>query len=141
MSNPRHVILVDGTCIACNRLVAFILRHDGRGVFGFAHIQSERAQAWLARHGEEPDIDTIYLVADADTDAERLLLDGAAGRVIWPLLFWFAWPVRLVPVVLLNLWYRSFARVRYRLFGQADACIVPTEAERARFLADARAEA
>ena len=43
--------------------------------------------------------------------------------------------LRWVPLALLNLQYRLFARIRYRLFGQAKGCIVPTEQERRRFLA------
>jgi len=133
-TEPSRVILVDGTCVFCNRLVRSILRWDRRGVFHFAHLQGERARALLARHDLEPDIDLIYLVDDVGTARERVLIDGAAGRVIWPTLFWFLWPMRLTPAWLLNVWYALFARVRYRLFGQADSCITPDDDARARFL-------
>ncbi len=92
------------------------------------------AQRYLGVHGLEPDIDTIYLVANVGDPTERVLEDGAAGRVIWPSLFWFAWPMRWVPLPLLNFGYQLFARVRYRLFGRADSCVVPTPEERARFV-------
>ncbi len=131
---PRAIILVDGTCVFCNRLVERILRWDRRGRYGFAHLQGAWARRRLAAHGLVPDIDAIYLVADADTARERVLIDGAAGRVIWPSLLWLAWPMRLVPLALLNVFYRWFARRRYRLFGQADACIVPSPEHRGRFL-------
>ena len=134
MNEPTRILLVDGTCIFCNRLVQRILRWDRRRQFHFAHLQGSYARALLRAHGQEPDIDVIYLVDGVGTERERVLLDGAAGRVIWPALFWFAWPVRLAPLFALNLWYRLFARVRYRLFGQSSVCIVRDALERSRFL-------
>ena len=134
VNEPQRVLLVDGTCVFCNRLVQRILRWDRRGQFHFAHLQSEYARGLLASHGQTPDIDGIYLVDGVGTERERVLIDGAAGRVIWPALFFFLWPMRLVPVFLLDVWYRLFARVRYRLFGQAEVCIVPGPSERARFV-------
>lgn len=128
------LILVDGTCIFCNRLVAFIMRRDKRGQFRFAHLQGAIARDVLQRHGLRPDIDTIYAITDYSGMNERVHLDGAAGRRIWPRLFWFAWPIWLVPLFVLNLQYRLFAKYRYRLFGQAERCIVPTPEERLRFL-------
>ena len=128
------LILVDGTCIFCNRLVSQILRWDKRGLFRFTHLQGERARALLARHGIVLDIDTIYAVTDYGGANERVHLDGEAGRLIWPRLFRLAWLLYLVPLFVLNLQYRLLAKVRYRLFGQADACIVPSPEERLRFL-------
>ncbi|MCB9656000.1 MAG: DUF393 domain-containing protein, partial [Sandaracinaceae bacterium] len=51
-----RVILVDGTCLFCNRLVATLLRLDRRGRFHFAHLQGPRARALLAAHGEAVDV-------------------------------------------------------------------------------------
>jgi len=65
---------------------------------------------------------------------ERVWIDGEAGRQIWPRLYRLARLLRWVPRPLLNLCYRFFARIRYRLFGQARQCIVPTPEERARSL-------
>ena len=129
------LILVDGTCVFCTGLVSRILRHPRGAGFRFAHLQSQTAQQLLARHGLRPDIDTIYAVTDHGEPSERVWLDGEAGRRIWPRLYPVAAVLRWVPLALLNLQYRLFARIRYRLFGQAKGCIVPTEQERRRFLA------
>jgi predicted DCC family thiol-disulfide oxidoreductase YuxK len=139
-SSPRvphgaDVLLVDGTCIFCNRLVAFVLRHDRKERFYFSHLQGAVSRAALARHGRDPeDLDGVYLLARAGTAEEELLVDGQAGRVIWPSMFKAAAVMRWIPLPLLNLFYRWFARCRYRLFGQAAACIVPTPEARRRFL-------
>lgn len=138
MNEQNHpVILVDGTCAFCTRLVSTILRRDKAGYFHFAYIQGEFARAALSRQGRDPDdIDPIYLILNAGETGERVLMDGAAGREIWPRLFKLAIVMRWIPLVLLNLGYRLFARVRYPLFGQLKQCYVPTPEECARFHAD-----
>ena len=131
----HSIILVDGLCIFCNRLVATIAKHDEQGRFFFVHIQSPLGQAILTRNQHDPnDIDSVYLVTDAGTERERLHLDGAAGRLIWPALFRIAVVLRFVPLFLLNLQYRVLARIRYRLFGASDSCIVPSPELRTRVL-------
>ena len=129
------VIFVDGECVFCNRVVAFILAHDRRGLFHFAHLQGALAKDVLARYGREAgDVDSIYVLTGAGTPDEHLFWDGRAARAIWPRLFWFAAVLRWLPLPVLDFGYRAFAKRRYRLFGRYDACHVPTGAERARFL-------
>jgi predicted DCC family thiol-disulfide oxidoreductase YuxK len=130
------VLLIDGTCIFCNRLVSMVLERDREDLFRFAHLQSDYARDVRARHeADVEDIDGVYLIANAGTADEKLLLDGAAGRQLWPRLFWWATPMLLMPVALLNPSYRLTARYRYRLFGQYPVCKVPTESERSRVMA------
>jgi predicted DCC family thiol-disulfide oxidoreductase YuxK len=130
-----NVIFNDGECVFCSRVVRFILRHDPGGIFCFAHLQSPLAKEVLARHGRPTtDVDSIYLLENAGTPAERLLRDGAASRAIWPRLFSLAAVLAWVPLPVLDAGYRAFARWRYRLFGKYDACRVPSPGERARFL-------
>lgn len=130
------LILVDGTCIFCNRLVRWLLARDRARVFRFAHVQGPTGRAALARAGiDPPDLDGVYVVLDPGGPREQLLVDGAAARVIYPRVMPIVGAlVRVVPLALLNLFYRAFARVRYRIFGQASQCLVPTAAERARFV-------
>lgn len=128
------LVLVDGTCIACNGIVRFIVRHDRCRRFRYAHLQGELAREVLQRHGLQPDIDTIYAITDYGGPEERVHVDGEAGRQIWPRLFRVASLLRFVPLPLLNLQYRFFAKIRYRLFGQASTCILPSPEERTLFL-------
>ncbi len=129
----RTVILVDGTCVFCNRLLSFILDHDADGEFYFAHLQSAFGREAKRRHGfDVDDVDGVYALLDAGLPTERLVVDGEAGRAIWPRLFRLAAVVRWVPLPLLDAAYRAFSRVRFKLFGRYDSCHVPTAAERAR---------
>jgi predicted DCC family thiol-disulfide oxidoreductase YuxK len=130
-----NVIFIDGECVFCNRVVAFILAHDSRGIFRFAHLQGALAKDVLARHGHVgDDIDSVYVLVGAGTPEERLFRDGRAARAIWPRLFWFAGVLRWVPLRVLDAAYRAFAKRRYRLFGKYDACRVPSPEERSRFV-------
>jgi len=72
MSHP--ILLYDGVCGLCNRLVQFILRRDPAGVFLFASLQSPLARRILGRHGANPrDLDTMYVVVDYELPNERLV--------------------------------------------------------------------
>lgn len=130
-----NVIFVDGECVLCNKVASFIVAHDRRACFYFAHLQGTLAEEVLRRHGcSSADVDSIYVLLGAGTADERLLRDGSAARAIWPRLFWVAGVLRWVPLPVLDFGYRALARRRYRLFGRYDACRVPTVEERARFL-------
>ncbi|HEY8091256.1 MAG TPA: DCC1-like thiol-disulfide oxidoreductase family protein [Polyangiaceae bacterium] len=130
-----NVVFIDGECVFCNRIVSFILAHDRRGLFHFAHLQGALAKEVLRRHDRSAeDVDSVYVLLDAGTPEERLLWDGKAARAIWPRLFWFATVLRWIPLSVLDFAYRAFAKRRYRLFGKYDVCHVPTPQERPRFL-------
>ena len=59
-SSNLTLVLYDGVCGLCNRLVAFLLRHDRNDQFRFAPLQSELAQKFLRRYGLDPkDFDSL----------------------------------------------------------------------------------
>lgn len=71
---PDPILLYDGVCGLCNRLVQFILRRDTAGAFRFASLQSELAGGILARHGADSgDLETMYVVVDYELPNERLV--------------------------------------------------------------------
>src|SRR5437660_1316367 len=77
------IVLYDGVCGLCNRLVQFILRRDGGGIFRFASLQSPLAGRILARHGADSrDLDTVYVVVDCDEPGESLLARSDAVLLV-----------------------------------------------------------
>ena len=77
------VVLYDGVCGLCNRLVRFILRRDPAGLFQFASLQSALAAGILARHGADAgDLDTVYVVVNRGRGAEELLARSEAAIFI-----------------------------------------------------------
>lgn len=133
MSAEGPVLLFDGVCNFCNGAVNFLIDRDPRGRLRFASLQSGAARALLAQHGlRDLPLSTSVLIEDgrAHLDSEGLLRAiiglGGAWRLLAVLL--------LVPRFVRDPLYRAFARNRYRLFGKAETCRVPTPELRSRFL-------
>ena len=142
------VVLFDGVCNLCNGAIQFILDHerDREPRLRFAPLQSELARGLLEcafgvekatalREGQSGsgDPDSLVLVEGAQgfthsTGALRI------ARHLQAPLSWLRVLV-VVPRPLRDLVYRLIARNRYRWFGKAETCRVPTSELRARFLA------
>jgi len=135
----RSLILYDGVCGLCNRLNAVVLKRDSRDHFRFASLQSSTARSILLRHGKDPaDLDTLYLVLQYANPNQKLLSRSSAALEIlsqlnpgWACL---AKLLRLVPSPLRDLGYRLIAKVRYRIFGKHDSCLIPKKEWQAKFL-------
>jgi predicted DCC family thiol-disulfide oxidoreductase YuxK len=139
MSASNPIILYDGVCGLCNRLVQFLLKHDRAGRLRFASLQSDFAAKVLGRHGIDPkDLDTVQVVVNYDQPDERVLQRSdailRAGRELGG--FWGASASvgKVVPRGLRDLVYRFVATNRYRVFGKYDTCMLPDQNQRSRFL-------
>ncbi len=140
------ILLYDGVCGFCNRLVQFTLRHDCRAIFRFAALQSALAARILARHGINPSkLDTFYVVVNPNLtednprqSAESLLSRSSA--VLFVLRQLGGWCraasffLRLVPRFPRDWLYNLVARHRYRIFGRSETCALPKAEDRSRFL-------
>jgi predicted DCC family thiol-disulfide oxidoreductase YuxK len=147
MAHP--ILLYDGVCGLCNRLVQFILRNDHEGEFRFAALQSPVAARLLARHGvQTTDLDTVYVVVNPDPANDGV---SGAGPQNETLLFrsdaiifvlkqlggtWqaIALSFQLLPRFLRDACYNGIARHRYRIFGRSDVCTFPSDQHLNRFL-------
>lgn len=133
LSQEAPLILFDGVCNLCSSAVQFVLRRDPRARFRFAALQSVAGRAALAKAGALGTVpDSIVLLHGGRVQVKSgAALAIARGlRWPWPLLsvFW------LVPYPLRDMVYDWIARNRYRWFGKAAQCWVPTKELRARFL-------
>lgn len=127
------IVLFDGVCKFCNGSVNFIIDHDVTKRFRFAPLQSKIAQAWLRRFGLPiDDFDTMILVENGRAYARST----AALRIAWNLGGWWSLLTILfaIPPFLRDGAYNVLAGNRYRWFGMADTCRVPTPDIRERFL-------
>ena len=135
-SNP--IVLYDGVCGLCNRLVQFLLKRDTHDRFRFASLQSEFAHHLLTRQGADPhDLDTVYVVKDygqpeqsllARSDAVLYMLAQLGG--VWKL----AGVGRVLPKAVRDVLYNVVARNRYRVFGKHESCMLPEPKHREKFL-------
>lgn len=154
------VLLYDGVCGLCNRVVRFALRHDRHARLRFAALDSAFARGALASCGLDPAYcDSLVLVQaagragfpavdqagrpdahpSADTGAARIHLGGRAVIRLLKLLGggWAALAalLDLLPRPALDWGYRAVAHRRYRLFGRYDSCPAPPPKWRGRFIA------
>jgi len=133
------ILLYDGVCGLCNRLVQLVLRRDPSGILRFAALQSPLAASILARHGQHPqELDTVYAVVNCDAPGEALLARSDAVLFILRQLggIWRAWArvFQLLPRSLRDFGYNFVAQRRYRIFGRSETCILPAPENRHRFL-------
>ncbi len=118
------ILLFDGVCNLCSSSVQWVLKHDRRGIFRFAPLQSRLAQELLTRHAYTGgELGTVVLVADGrlytHSDAVLELLRRIGGG--WQL-FYIG---KLIPPFLRNAAYNLVARYRYRWFGKQETCWLP----------------
>lgn len=131
MNHP--VIVFDAACVLCSANAQFVLRHDRRGHFRLASMQSEAGANLYDKFGIDPaDPETMIVV-----EGERALRDSDAVLAVYRGLGWpwrAAGVLALVPRGLRDPVYRLVARNRYRLFGRRETCWVPDAAMRERIL-------
>jgi predicted DCC family thiol-disulfide oxidoreductase YuxK len=132
----QHLLLYDGECGLCDRVVQIVLARDHRRLFHFASLQSAAAAKQLARFGGRPErLDTFVVIERyQEPDAAHLTRARAALAVMRAL----GWPrvaavLGWLPGGLLDRMYDFIARHRYRLFG-GGVCFVPRPEDRPRFL-------
>jgi predicted DCC family thiol-disulfide oxidoreductase YuxK len=137
-SPRRHLLLYDGVCGLCNRVVRFVLRRDRREVFDFASLQSEAGRALLATMGRDTEpLETVYIAPDYLTGSPRILDKSRAALFVlsalggpWRLLTVFG----VLPAALLDVLYDIVARHRYAVFGRYESCPLPAPEHRRRFI-------
>ena len=137
-AEAAHLVLYDGVCGLCSRLLQFLLAHDRRGVFAIASLQSRTGRAVVEHLGGDPtELTSFYVLANYRTRHSRIFARSqaalfVAGQLGWP---WKAAVIaRILPTALLDRAYNAIARNRYRVFGRFDPCLAPQPEFRGRFV-------
>ncbi|OHD72390.1 MAG: thiol-disulfide oxidoreductase [Spirochaetes bacterium RBG_16_49_21] len=127
------IILFDGVCNLCEASVNFIIKRDKKKKFRFVPLQSDAGAKLLEDAGIRTDrLDTLILLKHGIpyTKSRGALeitreLDG-----LWRLLYAFI----IVPRPIRDAAYSLIAKNRYKWFGKKDACMVPDDTVRNRFI-------
>lgn len=134
----KTIVLYDGVCGLCNRMVRFLLRFDGHDRFRFATLQSEFANTLLRKHGlNAADLDSVSIITDYNLPAERSFTKSdAVLRSAWELGgFWRIGEAgRVLPRKMRDWLYDRVANNRYRIFGKYETCPLPKPEYRAKFI-------
>ncbi len=130
--HPRQIVFYDGDCGLCQRSVQWLMRHDRAGRLVYAPLGGETATAALANITLPPNLDSIVFYDDGKAYVR--------SRAIFRIVRYLDPGVRylrhfgILPAFLTDLGYRFIAAIRYRVWGRADTCRVPTASERQRLL-------
>lgn len=139
LDGPDGLWLFDGVCNVCSGSVMAVLKLDREGVIRFTPIQSPYGRQLATTHGIDPDNPASFLFL---VDGRALAKTAAIGALLRRLKApwrWLAFVDRL-PRGPADAAYDWLAANRYRLMGKRDACMVPSPADRARFILDLPAD-
>jgi predicted DCC family thiol-disulfide oxidoreductase YuxK len=126
---PPRIVLYDGVCGLCDKLVRFLVDRDRERHLRYAPLQGDTAARLRQAHAEIPvDLDTMVFVDEGVV----YLRSRAFARIAryLPLPWRLGVVLRFVPRFLADAAYGMVARSRYRIFGKVDACGLPTREER-----------
>jgi len=131
LKTKMNIIVFDGVCNFCNRVVQIIIRHDPSAQIHFTAQQTEAGEQLLHQYPIKESISSVvfitkgavYYQSDAVIEIAKLLTG-------WPSVFKYT---IIVPRFFRNYIYQLIAANRYRLFGKLDQCMVPKEEDKKRF--------
>jgi predicted DCC family thiol-disulfide oxidoreductase YuxK len=127
------LMLYDGTCGLCHRSVRWFLNHERDTTMRFAPLQGPTVAALRAKYPRIPETVESVVLVDGDRvhlRSKAFLYAARHLRAPWR----WGYGMRWFPGFILDLGYRLIAAIRYRVWGRAELCDVPSPAQRARFL-------
>lgn len=126
------MIAYDGECMLCSSGIRFLAEHDSRRSLRFVALQSP-----VGRQIEEQVVNewlsTVIVRREGRvfTHSEAICQILKAMGGVWAVLGSLG---SLIPKALRDPFYRFIARNRYRWFGKAEVCSLPSPALRERLL-------
>ena len=129
----QPIIIFDGVCNLCEYSVQFIVKHDRQAKFKFVSAQSERGKVLQRIYGVDTlqdgtvillKGDQVYVKSDAAVEIAKDL-DG-----LWRFLYVFKFILKPARDFI----YSIISKNRYGLFGKKNACFLPDNNIKGRFL-------
>jgi predicted DCC family thiol-disulfide oxidoreductase YuxK len=126
-----HVVVYDGVCMLCNRMVQYLLRNDQQQLLTFSSFQG--LPDVISKNGLQfPLEESVSYYRKGrwwqQSSAVLLIYKDVFGSWHWSQLAW------IFPRFLRDFIYRIIAKNRYRWFGKHAHCVLPTPAQRDRFI-------
>jgi len=132
------ILLYDGTCGFCARSIQFVLRHErADGTLRFARLEGTIGSALRERHPRLASIDSLIWYEPATATAPERVIWQSRGVLRLARYLGGPWAMlgslgMIVPRQIGDAVYDWIAKHRHAL--AADACVVPTPAQRRRFI-------
>jgi predicted DCC family thiol-disulfide oxidoreductase YuxK len=131
----KKIVLFDGVCNLCDNAVQYVIKHDKKDIFRFVALQSDLGKEILNYlKVDTSKMDSIILY---EPGVAYFYKSDAALEIVKDLNVFLKWSVvfKIIPSSLRNPIYDYVARNRYKWFGKKEACMIPTEEMKAKFLA------
>ena len=124
--DERYLVLFDGVCVFCMASVKAALKNASPDIVRILPLQSPIGKRFADRLGLGEDLETMIVLssdhaaATKSAAALKMFRLNPTYRPIAKLLLWVPAPIR-------DLVYDAIGRVRYRVFGQVDTCVLPDD--------------
>jgi predicted DCC family thiol-disulfide oxidoreductase YuxK len=133
MTEQYPILLFDGVCNLCNRLVIFIIRRDNKARIKFSALQSPGGLSLLQERGLSAEGINSIVFIEGDryflkSSAVLHLLKALGGG--WSIMYGLI----IIPYFIRDFFYNLIAKYRYRIFGISDNCMIPGPEIEDRFL-------
>jgi predicted DCC family thiol-disulfide oxidoreductase YuxK len=128
----KPVVLFDGVCNFCNRMVNFAIRNDKRARLKFAPLQSKAGKTLIKEFNISPMADTIVFIEKGKAYTYANASIRICKYLDWPAKILYAFII--IPSFISQPFYKWIARNRYKWFGKKENCMVPTPDMRERFI-------
>jgi len=129
----KEIILFDGHCILCNRLILFIIKKDPKSIFQFAALESETGKKIRAKYlSNTNSINSFVLIQNniAFTKSTAALKVAYQLKGFSKILSVFI----IIPPFLRDPIYNLIASNRIKWFGRQESCMTPTDNISSRFI-------
>lgn len=126
-----HLVVYDGVCMLCNRLIQHLLAKDKRQILTFSTFQG--LPAGIDKSGVKFGFaDSVSYRRNEkwwqQSSAVLMIYKDVFGPWHWSQLAW------IFPLFLRDFIYGIIAKNRYRWFGKHAHCVLPTPAQQDRFI-------
>jgi predicted DCC family thiol-disulfide oxidoreductase YuxK len=138
LTSGGPILLYDGTCGFCARSIQFVLRHErADGTLRFARLEGDFGVALRERHPRLASVDSLVWYEPANATAAERVMWQSRGVLRVARYLGGLWAIlgslgMIVPRQVGDAVYAWIAKHRHAL--AADACVVPTPAQRRRFI-------
>lgn len=129
----QPIVIFDGVCNFCNQSVNLIIKNNKNKNINFAPLQSNAAKQLLTHFNMPTNYNNSIIFIENNTLYTK---SAAVFKIIKHLgLLKYMRIFSILPTSLNNYLYDIIAENRYKWFGKADSCMIPTPELKARFLA------
>ncbi len=133
MQHNSSLILYDGHCLLCSRVVQFILIHEKNKDLSFAPLTSVYANNILKKHKVDSElINTVVFIYEDAICVKSNAVFRIASYLKMP--YRILGFLNFLPRVITDYIYDLIANSRYKIFKKQRSCFIPTDENKNRFL-------